>query len=300
MNKLDIASIAAAFALAFSPGANAQSISKADYKSGKDSIAAEYKSAASACASLSGNAKDICRAEAKGKQNVAKAELEARNKPTNKSRYAVSVATAEAAYSVAKEKCDDKAGNDKTVCVKEAKAAETRAKADAKAQMKTAAANKSANETSTAARKEARETGADARKDAAADKRTADYALAKAKCDALAGDAKDRCMNEAKARYGDEKSTVSTRQKESTASTPKKEGAGQYVDDTVITTKVKAAILGESTLKSAEINVETHKGMVQLTGFVRSRADINKAVEVARTVKGVTSVKNDMIVKGQQ
>ena len=58
--------------------------------------------------------------------------------------------------------------------------------------------------------------------------------------------------------------------------------------------------MGEASLKSAEINVETYKGTVQLTGFVRSRADINKAVEVAKGVKGVTSVKNDMIVKGQQ
>ncbi len=300
MNKLDIASIAAAFALAFSTGAIAQNLSKADYKSGKDGIAAEYKSAKAACATMSGNAKDICNAEAKGKEKVAKAELEARYKPTGRARYAVSVAKAEADYAVAKEKCDDKSGNDKKVCVKEAKAAETRATADAKAQKKTSDANKSANETSTAARKDARETGADARKVAVADKRSADYAVAKAKCDALAGDAKDRCMNEAKVRYSDEKSTVSTRQQESTGSTPKKEGAGQYVEDTVITTKVKAAILGESTLKSAEINVETYKGIVQLTGFVRSRADIDKAVKMARTVKGVTSVKNDMIVKGQQ
>ena len=67
-----------------------------------------------------------------------------------------------------------------------------------------------------------------------------------------------------------------------------------------ITTKVKAAILEESSLKSAEINVETLKGTVQLSGFVRSRADINKAVAVAKGVKGVKSVKNDMIVKGQQ
>lgn len=84
-------------------------------------------------------------------------------------------------------------------------------------------------------------------------------------------------------------------------STPSKDSsAGGYVDDTVVTTKVKAAILAESTLKSAEINVETHKGVVQMTGFVNSRADINKAVAVARNVKGVTSVKNDMVVKGRQ
>lgn len=81
------------------------------------------------------------------------------------------------------------------------------------------------------------------------------------------------------------------------ASTAKQEGTGEYVDDSVITTKVKAAIFNEPTLKSAEINVETFKGMVQLSGFVSSQAAINKAVAVARTVAGVTSVKNDMRVK---
>ncbi len=81
------------------------------------------------------------------------------------------------------------------------------------------------------------------------------------------------------------------------ASTSKQSGTGEYIDDTVITTKVKAAVLNEASLKSAEINVETFKGVVQLSGFVNSEADINKAVEVARSVKGVTSVKNDMRLK---
>lgn len=83
------------------------------------------------------------------------------------------------------------------------------------------------------------------------------------------------------------------------ASTPKQEGTGEYIDDSVITTKVKAAVFNEPSLKSAEINVETFKGEVQLSGFVGTEADINKAVEVARSVKGVTSVKNAMRVKGQ-
>jgi len=87
---------------------------------------------------------------------------------------------------------------------------------------------------------------------------------------------------------------------ESTKSTSKKESPGEYIDDAVITTKVKAAVLKEPTLKSAEINVETLKGTVQLTGFVGSRAAIKKAVEVARRVKGVKSVKNDMVLKGTQ
>ena len=81
------------------------------------------------------------------------------------------------------------------------------------------------------------------------------------------------------------------------ASTPKSEGTGEYLDDTVITAKVKAAVFQEPSLKSAEINVETFKGVVQLSGFVNSQADINKAVEVARGVKGVKSVKNDMKLK---
>ncbi len=78
---------------------------------------------------------------------------------------------------------------------------------------------------------------------------------------------------------------------------PQKESTAEYVDDSVITTKVKAAILNEPSLKVAEINVETFKGRVQLSGFVKSRADMSKAVEVARAVKGVTAVANDMRIK---
>jgi len=81
------------------------------------------------------------------------------------------------------------------------------------------------------------------------------------------------------------------------ASSSKQEGTGEYIDDTAITTKVKAAIFNEATLKSAEINVETFKGVVQLSGFVSSKAAENKAVEVARSVGGVKSVKNDMRLK---
>ena len=92
-------------------------------------------------------------------------------------------------------------------------------------------------------------------------------------------------------------STRSTGRVAGCASTSTHEGTGQYVDDSVITAKVKAAILEEPTLKSAEINVETFKGTVQLSGFVSSRDDINRAVTVARGVGGVTSVKNDMHVK---
>jgi len=81
------------------------------------------------------------------------------------------------------------------------------------------------------------------------------------------------------------------------ASTTKSAGTGEYLDDSVITTKVKAAVFNEPTLKATEINVETYKGVVQLSGFVSSQSAINRAEEVARGVAGVKSVKNDMRVK---
>jgi osmotically-inducible protein OsmY len=81
------------------------------------------------------------------------------------------------------------------------------------------------------------------------------------------------------------------------AATAKTSSTGQYVDDTAITAKVKKDLFDEPSLKSAEINVETFKGVVQLSGFVRSQANINTAVVVARNVNGVASVKNDMLVK---
>lgn len=83
------------------------------------------------------------------------------------------------------------------------------------------------------------------------------------------------------------------------ASTYKQASTGEYIDDSVITGKVKAAVFEDPALKSAEVNVETFKGVVQLSGFVSSQADINKAVSLARGVNGVTEVKNDMQVKGQ-
>ena len=81
------------------------------------------------------------------------------------------------------------------------------------------------------------------------------------------------------------------------ASTQRQESTGQYIDDTAITTSVKAAIFNEPTLKSAEINVETFKGRVQLSGFVSSRDNIDRAVQVAQGVKGVSSVGNAMRLK---
>ena len=81
------------------------------------------------------------------------------------------------------------------------------------------------------------------------------------------------------------------------ASTSKQESAGEYVDDSVITTKVKSLLASDDFLRSFRISVETYKGAVQLSGFVNSQQAVDKAGQIARSVKGVTSVRNDLIVK---
>jgi len=173
------AALLAAGAL-FSSASFSANMTKDAYSAEKKRISAEYKTDLQRCKSLSGNAKDICKAEVKGKEKAAKADAEAAYKGTDKAATAALVARADADYSVAKEKCDDLKGNAKDVCVKDAKAAHTKAKVDAKANQKVS----------------------EVRKDAAQDKRDANYTASKERCDALAGDAKTQCINEAKARSG--------------------------------------------------------------------------------------------------
>jgi hypothetical protein len=171
-------------------GHAAATMSKAERDAEAKRIDADYDSAKKRCDGLSGNAKDICTAQAKGAKNVAKAELEARQKGTPKAHYDARIAKADADYEVAKEKCDEYSGNSKDVCVKDAKAAMTRAKADAKVDREAREANKRNVERT-----------AEVRRDTGSDVRDAEYKAAVERCDALAGDAKDRCVADAKARF---------------------------------------------------------------------------------------------------
>jgi hypothetical protein len=202
MTRFNITALAAALGLAMSAAASAAIVTKSEYKAAKEQITAKYQSDRTACKGIAGNAMDICIEEARGNEKVAKAELEASYKSTDKNRYDARLAKADATYAVAKEKCDDLAGNAKDVCMKEAKAAHVAAKADAKVTIKTAAVNATAREKKVDINATAREKTAVIKKDAAADKRDADYAVAKEKCDGLAGDVKANCIKDAKIRYG--------------------------------------------------------------------------------------------------
>jgi osmotically-inducible protein OsmY len=81
------------------------------------------------------------------------------------------------------------------------------------------------------------------------------------------------------------------------APTATKEGTGEYIDDSVITSKVKAAFASDPEVKATEVKVETFKGTVQLSGFVNSHESAQRATELARQVKGVKAVKNDTVIK---
>lgn len=81
------------------------------------------------------------------------------------------------------------------------------------------------------------------------------------------------------------------------ASTPTQSSIGEAIDDTVITTRVKAAFVDDPNLKALQINVETFKGIVQLSGFVETRAEVNRATVVARGIDGVASVRNSILLK---
>ena len=83
----------------------------------------------------------------------------------------------------------------------------------------------------------------------------------------------------------------------SCGSTSKQESTGEYVDNSVITAKIKGILLKDEILKAFQISVETYKGTVQLSGFVDSQQSVDRAVQIARSVTGVKSVQNNLIVK---
>lgn len=148
---------------------------KATYDAAKQHADAEYKVARATCDSMKGNAKDICQEEAKAAQVKTTAEAEATYKGTPQAHKKARTDIADANYKVAKEKCDDLNGNKKDVCMKEAKAAQTSAIADAKSAQSVT----------------------EVRKDARDEKKDANIAVQKEKCDALTGEEKSRCIGAA-------------------------------------------------------------------------------------------------------
>ena len=212
--------------------------------------------------------------------------------------YKQMTAKAAADYKTAKAACDAQSGNAKDVCVKDAKATRARTESDAVAQYK------SDKKSIKKARIEVAE---------------ADYDLAKAKCAPMGGAEKDSCLSTAKAtetaaindakaekqaadvaQTGDDCSTMSGTAKASCETRQKSALASDAVADSVITTKVKADLIKEPNLKSLDVHVETNNGVVNLSGFVPSQMEVDKAVDVARNVKGVNKVQSSLRIQPKQ
>ncbi|WP_332853146.1 BON domain-containing protein [Duganella sp. S19_KUP01_CR8] len=209
--------------------------------------------------------------------------------------YKATVKQAEIDYKGAKAACDGQSGNAKDVCIEQAKVA--RANSDANAAMQYKNDKKSVLKAQT-------------------EVADANYNLAKAKCAPLSSAEKDSCLSGAKsmhvaaisdakagkkmadvAQTGIDCSTMSGTDKASCETKQKSSMAKDTVADTVITTKVKTELLAEPALKSLDVHVETTNGTVMLSGFVPSQAEVDKAVDVARNVKGVNKVQSSLRIK---
>ena len=189
MNKPSLNLVASALLLACAGTAFGAPMTKSDYKAEQERIGVKYNSDKQACDQQAGNARDICMVQADGQEKISRSELEWNYEPTDKHANDLRVAKADSAYAVSKERCDDFAGNAKDVCRKEAENAHVSALADAKVAVKIAEARATAHAKNS-----------EARADADSDKRDAAYALARQKCEALAGDSKVTCLADAKAR----------------------------------------------------------------------------------------------------
>lgn len=177
--------VAAALSCAFSSVAFA--MTKVEYTTQKDTISGDYKVSRDKCNSLKANVKDICVSEAKGVEKIAKAELEAVYEPSARHTEKLAMAKGDAAYNTAKEKCDDSSGNAKTICKKDAKAAHVKANDEARVVRVSAETGKL-------------NTGV--RNMATKDENEANYKAAAARCDGMAGAAKETCITDAKTKFG--------------------------------------------------------------------------------------------------
>lgn len=296
----------ASFAIAPASAADTTAYDKAASKA-----QADYRSASNKCDALSGNKRDVCREEAKLKR--ARADLDAATKHDKDKMNAARRGVINAEHEVAEEKCEVLQGEAQDDC--EDKADDVRDKALAKLgdrDMSAVGASGAAGQTATSDDREA--------------------AKAIERCEKMTGDAKTACVMDNKghmttagaatgaaagATLGERTREALHNVKEKTKDVMERAGdktrdvasgtaqktenaadrTGRNASDAAITTKVKASLVAEKDLSSMDINVDTEKGVVMLSGFVESKAEADKAVRVAKGVDGVTNVKSAIKIK---
>ncbi|SFU35241.1 BON domain-containing protein [Pseudoduganella namucuonensis] len=261
MNKFIILALAGAIGTAY-----AADNDKAAYDAMRDKATSEYKVAKEKCDSLKKNAKDVCQEEAKVARAKAEADAVAMHKATPNAIRKAREDVADAEYELAKEKCDDLSGSAKSTCKSEAKAAKSTAIAELRGTTGTTPAIA-----------------------------VVDNATGKTVASAGVAGPNDRTVGDRTAA-----ATDTVRDKTVAAADTardKTRDAGDAMSDTVITTKVKADLAADPGVKALDVHVETVKGVVMLSGFVPSKAEADKAVQLARNVKGVAEVKSSIQVK---
>lgn len=276
MNKFILLALGgAASALFATTPAWADAPDSAGYKEASEKAAADYREATAQCANAGAN-KQVCLQQAKVERarNDVDVVEKYRSSPAQLSRARVALANAE--YNLARAKCTDKTGADKSACLREAKSDQTAALADARSSS-----------------------------------RTARTAAPREDCAQMEGDAKTACLvrnpgattagsagkevSDKAGRAGEAVSDAGGRAGEAVSGAAST--TGKVVSDTVITTKIKADLVRDPDLSALEVHVETVRGVVMLSGFVESQKEADKAVQLARSVEGVTDVKSALKVK---
>lgn len=268
-------------------------------------IAAEYDLAEEKCDALDGQAKDRCQTQARSTRDAALAKVEGRSGDRAVGASAAGatsgglvqrIENSDGARADAVAKCEQMTGNARTACLVDHQGNVTTAGAAA-----SGAGAAIAENTRAAASNVAQETREVAR--TAADK-TREMASTVAEKTGMAG-AGER-TREAVATVKEKTAAAVDRTKEMASNAARKtentvdragERTARAASDSAITTKVKAGLVAEPDLSGMEIAVDTEQGVVMLSGFVESKSEADRAVQVAKSVEGVTSVKSAIKVK---
>lgn len=284
--KTLIATLIATAAGASIAAAPATAQNRDAYRTAMDKIAADYRAAKAKCDNMTkGDAEEICEEEAKLMRARAEADAVSKYDNTGDNLRNARMKVIEAEYEVADEKCETLRGDAEDKCEDEAKA------------KRTAALDAMRGDRSTAMG-----ASGSAGMVASTDTRDAVKSAAVEKCEKMSGEARTACLVENRGTAAAAPTTLGERTREAIANV--KEKASNAMDrtarsatDTTITSKVKASLVADADLKATDINVDTEKGVVMLSGFVESKGEAEKAERVAKGVEGVTKVKNSLKVK---
>ena len=279
--KTLIATLIATAAGASIAAAPATAQNRDAYRSAMDKIAADYRVAKEKCDKMTkGDTEEICEEEAKLMRARAEADAISKYDNTGNNLRNARMKVIEAEYEVADEKCESMEGD-----------AEDKCESDAKAK-RTAALDAIRGD----------RTGSTAMGASTAGVTASERAAAIERCEKMTGESRTACLVEHRGTTAAAGTTLGERTREAIANV--KEKASNVVDrtsrsasDSTITSKVKAGLLADNDLKGMDINVDTEKGVVMLSGFVESKAEADKAVRVAKGVDGVTNVKSNLKVK---